>query len=451
MADASDDEAEADEDLDHLGSVGAVPRSDADHLRQLESLGINADAEGREDAVDDVTPDDPVAKRQKLNETENSQTEPIQHHEETQTATPMTIETSLSTTQSDHKKSSPDSAEGTQRLRGGSNWFKAELNGSGVGAVLENYGAVAGAGMEVRHMLVKHHLIRACKCHVQISEDLSAAHVFAKGYRAALEARKILELSADAFKNTVLQLDANSVIPDGCEEEEKLDTLEMRWGTHSSDWSFFHRTVRPFEEPLSPLLKPTLKSWTFKHPLDPVQSRAIACVESGDSVLVCAPTSAGKTAVATYAVAMALHSKKRAIYTTPIKALSNQKFLELGKAFGGQYVGIMTGDTVIASDAPIVVMTLEILQSMLYKQARDPNLLDDFQCVVLDEAHFLGDLERGYAWEEVLILTPLHVQMVLLSATMPNSESIADWCARIRMQPMHVITSDQRPVAQTSM
>jgi antiviral helicase SKI2 len=169
-------------------------------------------------------------------------------------------------------------------------------------------------------------------------------------------------------------------------------------------------------------------------------------VENGESVLVCAPTSAGKTAVATYAVAMALHGKRRAIYTTPIKALSNQKFLELGKSFGGQYVGILTGDTVIASDAPIVVMTLEILQSMLYKQARDPNLLDDFQCVVIDEAHFLGDLDRGFAWEEVLILLPRHVKLVLLSATVPNSQTIADWCARVRMQPVHVITSEQRPV-----
>ena len=219
----------------------------------------------------------------------------------------------------------------------------------------------------------------------------------------------------------------------------------MSWATHSSHRSF--SLLRPsFVEPSAQSFYPSLVSWTFNHQLDPVQARAIACVENGESVLVCAPTSAGKTAVATYAVAMALHGKRRAIYTTPIKALSNQKFLELGKSFGGQYVGILTGDTVIASDAPIVVMTLEILQSMLYKQARDPNLLDDFQCVVIDEAHFLGDLDRGFAWEEVLILLPRHVKLVLLSATVPNSQTIADWCARVRMQPVHVITSEQRPV-----
>ena len=103
-----------------------------------------------------------------------------------------------------------------------------------------------------------------------------------------------------------------------------------------------------------------------------------------------------------------------------------------------------------ASDAPIIVMTLEILHSMLYKQARDPNLLDDFAFVVIDEAHFLGHAERGYAWEEVLVLLPLHVRLVLLSATVPNSRQIAEWCSRIRVEPMHVLTSEQRPATSAA-
>ena len=232
----------------------------------------------------------------------------------------------------------------------------------------------------------------------------------------------------------------------GLEDEERLEELEMRSVTHPCHESFAHHVVWPafVHDPNLPL-EPNLDSWTFQHQLDPVQLRAIACVENHGSVLLSAPTSAGKTAVATYAVAMALRCKRRAIYTTPIKALSNQKFLELGKTFGGEFIGMLTGDTVIASDAPIVVMTLEILQSMLYKQAREPQLLDDFQCVVIDEAHFLGHVERGHAWEEALILLPPHLQLILLSATIPNAADIADWCARIRMQPIHVITTDKRP------
>ena len=385
MMDASDDEA--DEDLDHLGSVEAVPRSDADHLKQLNSLGITAQNEGV-DAVDD--------------------------------------ESELEDLQPDSTSNSME----TQLLKGGPSWFKANL-----------------PVMDVQQMLARHCLMRACNCHIEVSEDLSTADFFAINSRVASKAKAILRLSINELQSSILQHDGGSSIPEDFEEEENLDGLDMSWATHSSHRSFSHHTVRPsFVEPSAQSFYPSLVSWTFNHQLDPVQARAIACVENGESVLVCAPTSAGKTAVATYAVAMALHGKRRAIYTTPIKALSNQKFLELGKSFGGQYVGILTGDTVIASDVPIVVMTLEILQSMLYKQARDPNLLDDFQCVVIDEAHFLGDLDRGFAWEEVLILLPRHVKLVLLSATVPNSQTIADWCARVRMQPVHVITSEQRPV-----
>ena len=404
MSDASDSDAEAavdaeDEDLDHLQSAEAVPRSDADHLRQLDSLGINA--------AEDVLDDDSDA--------------------------------------SDEGRSmdAADSDETSTQLKGGPNWFNESLPGSSLGALLQRF--LANSGDEMGLQMVRHCLMRACNCHVQVSEDLSRAEVFGNA-RAATKARHILSLSLDELENNIMQQDA-SHIPEDYEEEETPDSIEMTWVTHLSHRSFSHRTVRPsFVDVPRALYQPALQSWNFQHQLDPVQARAVACVEMHESVLLCAPTSAGKTAVATYAVAMALHRQRRAIYTTPIKALSNQKFLEIGKSFGGQYVGIMTGDTVIASDAPIVVMTLEILQSMLYRQARDPNLLDDFDCVVIDEAHFLGDLDRGYAWEEVLILLPPRVKLVLLSATVPNSQTIADWCARVRTKPMHVITSEERPV-----
>ena len=250
---------------------------------------------------------------------------------------------------------------------------------------------------------------------------------FGTNPQAAADAERILGLSA-ADLEAAVNWRNNEAMPEDHEEQESPECIQVSWFAHQSHRSFVHSTARPsfMSVPPARSFRPSLLSWAFQHRLDPVQSAAIACVEQHESVLLSAPTSAGKTAVATYAVAMALHSRKRAIYTTPIKALSNQKFMELGNAFGRQFAGIMTGDTVVASDAPIVVMTLEILQSMLYKQARDPNLLDDFACVVIDEAHFLGDIDRGYAWEEVLALLPLHIKLVLLSATVPNADTIAE-------------------------
>ncbi|CAE7946250.1 SKI2 [Symbiodinium sp. KB8] len=293
-------------------------------------------------------------------------------------------------------------------------------------------------------------LIRACSCHVQVSDDLCVADVFATSAAIAAQAVRILDKPAAELQRIIEIHESDPGLEDCEEEHEDPFAIQISWTDHPSDHSFSHHTATPsfssLPLPSAQSFEPSLNLWTFQHALDPVQARAIACVEHRESVLLCAPTSAGKTAVAIYAVAMALHHKRRAIYTTPIKALSNQKFLELGNCFGAQYVGIMTGDAVIASDAPIVVMTLEILHSMLYKQARDPNLLDDFAFVVVDEAHFLGHAERGYAWEEVLVLLPLHVRLVLLSATVPNSRQIAEWCSRIRVEPMHVLTSEQRPV-----
>ncbi|CAK9018179.1 unnamed protein product [Durusdinium trenchii] len=355
------DPEDRDEDLDHLASADVVPRSDADHLRQLDSLGISA-----------------------------AQDEPLNADEQTVDLT----------------------FKSDGRLPQGPYWFRKSLTNTGLQTLLRSERLTGAAFVHWMHSL-----IRACNCHVQVSQDLCVADVWATNFGVAANAERILDLPAPELEEAI-RLDTWDAIPDGCEEDEDPHCIEVSWVSHPSHPSFSHHTVSPsfVNIPSAQSFSPSLEVWTFKHALDPVQSRGIACVERRESVLLSAPTSAGKTAVAVYAVAMALHEKKRAIYTTPIKALSNQKFLELGKLFGGQYVGIMTGDTVIASDAPIVVMTLEILHSMLYKQARDPNLMDDFAYVIIDEAHFLGNVERGYAWEEVLILLPLHVRLVLLSA-----------------------------------
>ena len=411
--DDQEDQEDEDEDQDHLASIGVVPRSDADHLRDLDVLGITAEDKPEEEELLDILVQ--LERGTKRGWEEESGTMPA--------------------------VSERQEASSVQRLAEGTCWFRKTLANSGLEVLLRD---AARDGDFATRM---HCLIRACECHVQITDDWSYADVFATNSRVAAKAECTLSWSAFDLREATRLQDATDTAADDVEEQEQPAEIKVVWTPHKSHDSFAHRTVRPsfMSSPSPQSFRPSLRSWTFKHRLDPVQAAAIACVEQRESVLLSAPTSAGKTAVATYAVAMALHEKNRAIYTTPIKTLSNQKFMELGTTFGGQYVGIMTGDTVIASDAPIVVMTLEILQSMLYKQARDPSLLDDFAYVVIDEAHFLGDIERGYAWEEVIILLPLHIKLVLLSATVPNADTIAGWCSRVRTEPVHVITSEKRP------
>jgi ATP-dependent RNA helicase DOB1 len=179
---------------------------------------------------------------------------------------------------------------------------------------------------------------------------------------------------------------------------------------------------------------------TYPFTLDPFQATAAACIERGESVLVAAHTSAGKTAVAEYAVAAALRSGRTVAYTSPLKALSNQKYRELAEAFGE--VGLLTGDVTLAPNAPVTVMTTEILRSMLY---RGSDGLRDLGWIVFDEVHYMQDRERGVVWEEAIIFAPAGVRMVFLSATLANASEFAGWVARLRRAPCHVISTDFRP------
>ncbi|KAG6842412.1 hypothetical protein C0991_007542 [Blastosporella zonata] len=158
--------------------------------------------------------------------------------------------------------------------------------------------------------------------------------------------------------------------------------------------------------------------------LDTFQKQAVYHLEMGDSVFVAAHTSAGKTVVAEYAIALAEKHMTRAIYTSPIKALSNQKFRDFKQTFSSSSVGILTGDVQINPEAPCLVMTTEILRSMLYKGA---DLIRDVEFVIFDEVHYVNDAERGVVWEEVIIMLPDHVNIILLSATVPNTKEFADW------------------------
>ncbi len=176
--------------------------------------------------------------------------------------------------------------------------------------------------------------------------------------------------------------------------------------------------------------------------LDPFQQEAIDQLDQGKSVLVAAPTSAGKTVVAEFAIERALQLGQRVIYTAPIKALSNQKFADFGQRWGFERVGLLTGDMSINSDARVRVMTTEVLRNMLLQA---PEGLGGVQAVVLDEFHYLADADRGRVWEEIVILLPRDVQIVCLSATMSNAAQLRDWIGRVHGETA-LVTNEVRPV-----
>ncbi len=181
---------------------------------------------------------------------------------------------------------------------------------------------------------------------------------------------------------------------------------------------------------------------SLEFPLDDFQVRACEAVELGKGVLVAAPTGAGKTMVGEFAVHLALATGRKAFYTTPIKALSNQKFHDLVRVHGAANVGLLTGDSSVNGEAPIVVMTTEVLRNMMYAGSRT---LEGLGFVVMDEVHYLADRFRGAVWEEVIIHLPEHVQVVSLSATVSNAEEFGDWLAEVRGNH-EVVVSEHRPV-----
>lgn len=181
----------------------------------------------------------------------------------------------------------------------------------------------------------------------------------------------------------------------------------------------------------------------YKWPFEPdvFQKQAILHLEKHESVFVAAHTSAGKTVVAEYAIALSLKHMTRTVYTSPIKALSNQKFRDFKTTFGD--VGLITGDVQINMTAACLIMTTEILRSMLYNGS---DVIRDLEWVIFDEVHYINDSERGVVWEEVLIMLPQHVNIILLSATVPNTMEFADWVGRTKRKPIYVISTPKRPV-----
>lgn len=194
-------------------------------------------------------------------------------------------------------------------------------------------------------------------------------------------------------------------------------------------------------ENFSEVVPSMARTWPFE--LDTFQKEAVYHLEQGDSVFVAAHTSAGKTVVAEYAIAMAARNMTKTIYTSPIKALSNQKFRDFKEAFKDMDIGLITGDVQINPEANCLIMTTEILRSMLYRGA---DLIRDVEFVIFDEVHYVNDIERGVVWEEVIIMLPDHVKYILLSATVPNTFEFANWVGRTKRKDIYVISTFKRPV-----
>ena len=175
---------------------------------------------------------------------------------------------------------------------------------------------------------------------------------------------------------------------------------------------------------------------------DPFQEKAINYIKEGHSVIVSAPTGAGKTVIAEYVINDCLANNKKAVYTAPIKALSNQKFREFQAVFP-EKIGILTGDVSINPEAPILIMTTEIFRNKILEEAES---LADYSWIIFDEIHYLDDYQRGTVWEESLIFLPKHMKMLALSATIPNINKFAEWIHSIHKKPLKVVKEDHRPV-----
>lgn len=252
--------------------------------------------------------------------------------------------------------------------------------------------------------------------------------------KVVTDAQTSKDVQDDDFEQEITQLvPKDTIIRPSLNSIHHQQKRKTEWA-HVVD---LNHKIENFDE----LIPNPARTWPFE--LDVFQQEAIYHLEQGDSVFVAAHTSAGKTVVAEYAIAMANKNMTKAIYTSPIKALSNQKFRDFRQTFKDMEIGVITGDVQINPEANCLIMTTEILRSMLY---RGSDVIRDVEFVIFDEVHYVNDIDRGVVWEEVIIMLPDHVKIILLSATVPNTYEFASWVGRTKQKDIYVISTPKRPV-----
>lgn len=282
---------------------------------------------------------------------------------------------------------------------------------------------------------------------VPLPSPISSSSQNATKYISSVVKRKVDDVTADARiiaaeeegEGEVMRKEEGKSTKND-NEDDPSNTREIATGT-AHDKSIRSYSAYPPNYKNVIISPPETPAKVYPYVLDPFQTTSIDFIERNESVLVAAHTSAGKTTIAEYAIAKCLREGQRAIYTSPIKALSNQKYRDLQEEFTN--VGLMTGDITLNPTAQILVMTTEILRSMLY---RGSELMREVAWVIYDEVHYMRDKERGVVWEESIILLPHRVRFVFLSATIPNSQQFANWICKIHHQPCHVVYTNYRPV-----
>ncbi|CAN6613938.1 antiviral helicase Ski2p [Trichomonascus vanleenenianus] len=252
-------------------------------------------------------------------------------------------------------------------------------------------------------------------------------------------ATKLAALSTADAKTAPVELAAvDDLLPEEISFGRAKTTMDSSALVKAKEWAHVvdvNKKIENFDE----LVPNPARTYPFE--LDVFQKEAVYHLEQGDSVFVAAHTSAGKTVVAEYAMSMAQRNMTKVIYTSPIKALSNQKYRDFKLEYDD--VGILTGDVQINPEASCLIMTTEILRSMLYRGA---DLIRDVEFVIFDEVHYVNDQDRGVVWEEVIIMLPDHIKFVLLSATVPNTYEFANWVGRTKQKDIYVISTAKRPV-----
>ena len=276
--------------------------------------------------------------------------------------------------------------------------------------------------------------------------DLSIIDKYNTNFSKEKKEDLLLSKEIQSIKDSIRTENDNSISKEDTEEinfkinnipdkEVKIITTKFEGGFHEL---IFPINIPPPENTIKEISTPAT---TYPFKLDQFQEKSILCLENHQSVLVSAHTSAGKTVVAQYAIAMSLRDHQRVIYTSPIKALSNQKYRELCEQFND--VGLMTGDVTINVNAYCLVMTTEILRNMLYKGSE---MIKEIAWVIFDEVHYMRDKVRGVVWEETMILLSNKINYVFLSATIPNAREFAMWISLMKNQPCNVIYTEFRPV-----